>query len=220
MRFFKTISNLNWKYIIVEILLIFVGINLAIWFNNWNTKKNVLRDKEIVITILTDEISNNYEEVKLARNANQNIASAYTDFKKIYKDNSNTVVTNPKYFNALNKKYPQFFRVQDSVQIDAESFQYSGSTFIQLELADLKEIAWETTKSLNITNEFNYECLYQLESLYNLQKRVQNIMNQAADALQNAKIEELMTILNIMKQLDLQLEEDYINMLETIDSCK
>ena len=220
MRFFKTISNLNWKYIIVEILLIFVGINLAIWFNNWNTKKNVLRDKEIVITKLTDEISNNYEEVKLARNANQNIASAYTDFKKIYKDNSNTVVTNPKYFNALNKKYPQFFRVQDSVQIDAESFQYSGSTFIQLELADLKEIAWETTKSLNITNEFNYECLYQLESLYNLQKRVQNIMNQAADALQNAKIEELMTILNIMKQLDLQLEEDYINMLETIDSCK
>ena len=220
MRFFKTISNLNWKYIIVEILLIFVGINLAIWFNNWNTKKNVLRDKEIVITKITDEISNNYEEVKLARNANQNIASAYTDFKKIYKDNSNTVVTNPKYFNALNKKYPQFFRVQDSVQIDAESFQYSGSTFIQLELADLKEIAWETTKSLNITNEFNYECLYQLESLYNLQKRVQNIMNQAADALQNAKIEELMTILNIMKQLDLQLEEDYINMLETIDSCK
>jgi len=220
MRFFKSILNLNWKYIIVEILLIFVGINLAIWFNNWNTKKNVLRDKEIVITKLKGEISNNFEEITLARNANQLIVSAYSEYKKIFKGNSSTIITNPKYFNSLNKKYPRFFRVIDSVQIDTETYQYSGSTFIQLELADLKEIAWETTKSLNITNEFNYECLYQLESLYNLQKRVQNIMDQAADALQNAKIEELMTILNIMKQLDLQLEEDYVNMLETIDSCK
>ena len=87
-------------------------------------------------------------------------------------------------------------------------------------MADLKEIAWETTKSLNITNEFNYECLYQLENLYNLQRRVQDITNQAASALQNGKIEELMTILNIMKQLDFQLEEDYIIMLKSINDCE
>jgi len=220
MRFFKSIASLNWKYIIVEILLIFVGINLAIWFNNWNTKKSLLQNKAIVITKIKGEISNNFEEIKFARTINQRIASAYTDYKKIFAGDSNTILTNSNYFNLLNKKYPGFFRVEDSVQIDIETYQYSGTTFIQLELADLKEIAWETTKSLNITNEFNYECLYQLESLYNLQRRVQNIMDEAADALQNAKIEELMTILNIMKQLDLQLEDHYINMLETIDNCK
>ena len=39
MRFFKENRRLNLKYIFGEILLLFIGINLAIWFNNWNTSK-------------------------------------------------------------------------------------------------------------------------------------------------------------------------------------
>lgn len=218
-RFIKSVYKLNWKYIIVEILLIFVGINLAIWFNNWNTEKNLNHNKEVAISKIKEEINNNMEEIIAARKINQNVISAYKDFKEIYGKDSDVIITSSQNFRTLQRKYPGFFRVKDSMEIESGLKKYSGSTYIELELADLKEIAWETTKSISITNEFNYECLYELENIYNLQQRVQDIMDQAVNALQNAKINELMTILNIMKQLDTQLEEHYSSMLNDIDDC-
>lgn len=218
-KIFRSVYKLNWKYIIVEILLIFVGINLAIWFNNWNTKKNITQNKEVAITKIKEEVKNNLEEIITARKVNQNIISAYNDYRAFYGKDSDKVITSSEDFNALQNKYPGFFRVKDSIDVESGLKKYLGSTFIELELADLKEIAWETTKSINITNEFNYECLYELENIYNLQRRVQSIMDQAVNALQNGKINELMTILNIMKQLDTQLEKHYISMLKDIDNC-
>lgn len=218
-NFFRSVYKLNWKYIIVEILLIFVGINLAIWFNNWNTEKALNQNKEVAISKIKEEIKNNLEEIITARKVNQNIISAYKDFKEFYGKDSDKVITSPQNFKVLQSKYPGFFRVKDSIDSESGLKKYLGSTFIELELADLKEIAWETTKSINITNEFNYECLYDLENIYNLQGRVQNTMDKAVNALQNGKINELMTILNIMKQLDTQLEEHYISMLEDINNC-
>ncbi|MEJ2113544.1 MAG: hypothetical protein P8X62_07615 [Flavobacteriaceae bacterium] len=207
-KIFRSVYKLIWKYIIVEILLIFVGINLAISQN-----------KEVAISKIKEEVKNNLEEIITARKVNQNIISAYNDYRAFYGKDSDKVITSSEDFNALQNKYPGFFRVKDSIDVEAGLKKYLGSTFIELELADLKEIAWETTKSINITNEFNYECLYELENIYNLQRRVQSIMDQAVNALQNGKINELMTILNIMKQLDTQLEKHYISMLKDIDNC-
>ncbi len=46
-RFFKK-TRFNWKYILGEITLIFLGISLAIWFNNWNERVK-LRNSEISV---------------------------------------------------------------------------------------------------------------------------------------------------------------------------
>ena len=64
----------------------------------------------------------------------------------------------------LNYKYPDFFRVKDSVAIDNGIYHYSGSTHINLEIPTMTEIAWKTTSTINVANEFNYECLYCLVS--------------------------------------------------------
>jgi len=50
MRFFKENRSLNLKYIFGEILLLFMGINLAIWFNNWNASKKINEGKKIAIS--------------------------------------------------------------------------------------------------------------------------------------------------------------------------
>ena len=35
----KILGNISWRYAIGEIILIFIGITIAIWFNNWNESK-------------------------------------------------------------------------------------------------------------------------------------------------------------------------------------
>ncbi len=220
MRILKLKNNFNWKYIIGEILLIFVGISLAIWFNNWNSTIKSKHEIEISIAHIKKEIESNTEELKHARKINRMISKAYSEYRKIFDGKTKELITSPNHLDLLQNKYPGFFRISDSLHLKTDLFHYSGTTFINLELAELSEIAWETTRSVGITNEFEYECLYELESMYNLQRRVQNEIDKAANALQRREIEELMNILGFLEQLDHQLEIDYENMLVNIDKCR
>ena len=220
MRILKFSSQFNWKYIFGEILLIFIGISLAIWFNNWNSSIKTGKEKEIAIAKIKEEIQSNISELTAARKVNQLIFNAYSEFKKIYKGNTNELITTPEHLNMLQEKYPKFFTVADSTKYKSGLFHYTGSTFINLELAELSQIARETTRSINTTNEFNYECLYELESMYNLQRRVENEIEKAVNAMQKREIIELMNILEFLNQYDIQLEKDYKSMLKNIDNCR
>ncbi|HMB61945.1 MAG TPA: hypothetical protein VKN36_02655 [Eudoraea sp.] len=219
MRRIKFNAQLNWKYIFGEILLIFIGISLAIWFSNWNSSIASSREKEVAIARIKKEIQSNNKELVAARTMNESILDAFSEFTTIYQDNSREIISSPDHLNELQQKYPDFFRVTDSTELATGLFHYYGSTFINLELAELSQIAWETTRSINITNEFDYECLYALESLYNLQSRVESEIENAARALQKGEINELMRILEFISQYDVQLEEDYKDMLNNIDNC-
>ncbi len=219
MRFFKLNRKLNLKYIFGEILLLFIGINLAIWFNNWNASKKINEEKKVAISKITEEIKNNKIEIDSVLINSHRIINAYRDFKNLYDGNTTAINANPKQLKLLNNKYPDYFRVKDSIAIDNGIYHYRGVTRINLEIPTLTEIAWKTTTTLNVTNEFNYECLYELESLYNLQRRVQIEINKSADAMQQGKLEELMVILEFINQLGGQLQNDYESVKENILNC-
>lgn len=219
MRFFKENRKLNLKYIIGEILLLFIGINLAIWFNNWNTSKKINEDKEIALSKIIEEMDNNKLEIDSLIINNRQILNAYTDYKKFYDDNTSMVKMSPEQFKFFKNKHPDFFRLKDSVSLENGLFRYSGTTYINLEIKTLTEIAWKTTTTLNVSNEFNYECLYELESMYNLQRRVQKEINKSADALQQRELENLIHVLEFLEQLGIQLQDNYIIMLENIKNC-
>jgi len=219
MRFFKLNRTVNFKYVIGEILLLFIGINLAIWFNNWNTSKKINEEKKIALSKIIEEMDNNIIEVDSVLINNQNILNAYRDYSGFYDGNTSLLKMNSKQFSLLKNKYPDFFRVKDSIATENELIQYSGTTYINLEIATLTEIAWKTTTTLNVSNEFNYECLYELESLYNLQRRVQNEIDKSANALQKRELEELMHVLEFLEQLGTQLQESYLTMRKNINNC-
>ncbi len=219
MRLFRLNRKLNLKYILGEILLLFVGINLAIWFNNWNSSKKINEGKEIAISKIIEEIENNTLEIDSILINNHQIINAYKDFKNIYDGNTEILIVNPKQLQLLRHRYPDYFRTKDSVALANGLYRYRGTTKINLEIPTLTEIAWKTTTTLNVTNEFNYECLYELESMYNLQRRVQIEINKSADALQKGELEELMIILDFLNQLGSQLQIDYNSVKKNILTC-
>ena len=56
--------KLNWKYALGELTLIFLGISLAIWFNNWNdSRKRKDLEKDILIQVYSD-IQTNLNDVR------------------------------------------------------------------------------------------------------------------------------------------------------------
>ena len=218
MRLFKP-NTMNWKYILGEVLLIFIGINLAIWFNNWNETNKINTNKTIALDKIEAEIQNNLEELRSARQINIKIPKAITNYKEfVFKGNGHPV-SEISQMQDFQKEYSGFFQIKDSVRINDSVYRYLGDTKINIELAELSEIAWETSRHMGIANEFGYECLYELENMYNIQRLVQNEINKAAEALQNQEIDRLIRILAFLSQLDEQLESDYNSMLGQISDC-
>ncbi|MGB5204356.1 MAG: hypothetical protein WBN63_09225 [Eudoraea sp.] len=218
MRLFKS-NLLNWKYILGEILLIFFGISLAIWFNNWNEDSKINTNKKIALDKIEDEIQNNLGELRAAREVNTKIPKAIANYKEFVLKGDGYAVSEISKMQDFQKEYPGFFQIKDSVRINDTVYRYLGDTKINIELTELSEIAWETSRHMGIANEFGYECLYELENMYNIQRLVQNEINKAAEALQNQEIDRLIRILGFISQLDEQLESDYNSMLGHITDC-
>ena len=214
------LKTLNWKYIVGEVILIFLGINLAIWFNNWNTAQKLNANKEIAIAKIEEEINNNRQELIRAREKNKNIPASIENFRKLRSDDYEGTVATVDQMTAYRLAYPDFFSVVDSVDLGYGLYEYIGNTSINIELAELTEIAWETTKDMGIANEFGFDCLYELENMYNVQRLVQKEINKSAEALQNNDVDRLVRVLDFIRQLDTQLERDYNRMLENINTCQ
>ncbi len=212
--------TLDWKYIVGEVLLIFVGINLAIWFNDWNSSKNSQLQKDAAIDKIKEEIRYNAQQLDSAHIANQFVIGAFTEFQEIYNDLTTELIATPLQIRSVSIEYPDFFQIEDSVALGDGRYRYSGGTFIRLELPELNKIAWEAARSINITGMFDYECLYRLERMYNLQRKVLAEMDKAADTLQKRDLDQLIHVLEFLEQLTPQLQEDYKRVLESIDGCR
>ena len=222
MRLFKLNRKykFNWKYVIGEILLIFIGINLAIWFNNWNTSKQADSNKQLAIDKISEEIRNNLEELEEADSLNSHVLNAYLSYKPSFDGKSSILIASSALRDSLLQLYPEFFKATDSVALEDGRYRYGGDTFVQLEIPELNSIAWETSRNLGITNEFDYECLYAVETIYNLQRRVLTQADNLTDALQSGKGKELFDMLNIAGQLNSQLISQYREALESVDDCR
>ncbi len=218
MRFFA-LKKLNWKYIFGEILLLFIGINLAIWFNDWNESKSILKNKEIALAKIKGEITANLEELVQNGSLNQRIPAFFKEIDSL-EDEEGRLILSPKVLQDFTKRYSDYFVQMDSVKVDDGHYQYEGETFLRLEISDLSSIAWDISKSTGIFHEFGYDCLYQIQAMYNTQELVEREFEKATEALRNQSIDDLVRILGILHQLENQLERQYRNMIVNIENCE
>lgn len=218
-RLFASVRKLNWKYILGEIILLFVGINLAIGFNNWNSSSRLNQDRQLALNKISEEIKSNQEELQEAKVINARVLRAFAAYNKVYAGHSTEVIATKDHMQMLQDSFPNFFRIKSTQQIQLDTFQYLGGTYINLELPALTDIAWTTSQSIEITNLFNYDCLYQLAGMYQLQKRLSEEMDRAAQALQDRRLKDLIHILEFTQQFEAQLEEDYQETLSSLDTC-
>ena len=218
MRFFK-LRTMNWKYIVGEILLIFVGINLAIWFNDWNSSKIIQKDKEIALIKIKEEVQNNLRQLLNSQEQNQKIPLFYKELDSL-KNEEDELLLGPGVMKDFMAKYEHFFTAIDSIPNGDGKYIYEGDTFINLDITDLSSIAWDISKSTGIFHEFGFDCLYRMQGMYNTQELVKAELRKATEALRNKSMDDLVRILNFMHQLEEQLEEQYREMIANIDNCK
>lgn len=71
LRFAKNIKSFNWHYALGEVVLIFVGITLAIWFDAWSADRADKNKRDRYLTDLKQDLQkdiNEYDSLLLANN--------------------------------------------------------------------------------------------------------------------------------------------------------
>ncbi|WP_299272578.1 DUF6090 family protein [uncultured Psychroserpens sp.] len=218
-RFKKIITKTNAKYLLSEVVLIFVGISLAIWFNNWNENRKTNSTKSIVLSKLQSEINNNYEEIENSIQHLDTLIKTLSDFKKI--SNFNTAFeASLEQLNQFQKNHPSFYKIHESKKITGSHlYNFDGSITMYFEITNLRFIALETAKTTNTLGKIKYDCLYNLEDLYSQKYRVSRLTNRAVELMQEGDFEGLLRNLKQIRQLNTQLIQQYEKTKYTFNDC-
>lgn len=202
-----------------EVILIFLGINLAIWFNNWNANIKSNRDKKLVINKILEEVEHNKAEVIKTLEAGLFVMDAFRAYQHMQDKKKGVPISSPEEMATFQAKHPGFFVIKDSIAMEGGTFLYEGGTSIRLELPNLQFIAWETAKTIQVIRDLEYDCLFRLERTYRLQQRVEDEFDKAANALQEQEMELLWRILDFIRQFSDQILIDYDEILANTDQC-
>jgi hypothetical protein len=76
-RIFKPVKHIDWSYAVGEIILIFLGISLAIWFNNWNEDRNERHTEVNLLKEIQENLISNIQHTNSISDAELQRAAAY-----------------------------------------------------------------------------------------------------------------------------------------------
>ncbi len=181
MRFFKNVKDLNWKYALGEISLIFVGITLAIWFNNWNQNKidgnkkseyllNLKSDLEEDIDELTNLISSNNTRIKRIDLFNEILEDSYNP--DISCDSVQKYMSSASFINVFVGSSTVFEDLQhtgnlillDNKSLKRRVMKYYASAESRKKYEDLNSRFHINTIGTFLKKQWNTKALFGLES--------------------------------------------------------
>lgn len=193
----------DWKYLFREIILIFIGINLAIWFNNWNENRKLNR-----------ELTNSIELTQKELESNLATLSKNKEIPEKFYNELNT------YFSVSEKRtgieIEQFNSENEMIRITSDgglkiNFKYP--------ILNLKTTSWSIFKSRNSFHKLKYDCVDEIESCYQLIERFQDEFKISHMNLRNGEIEKFKNTLNYVIQINPQLQNVIQSILKDIKTC-
>lgn len=193
------------SYLFTEVILIFIGISLAIWFNNWNESRKIKAAKHLISSKIFSEINENRLEIENNVEHLDSVIKTLSSFVKI-SGFANNFKTSIEKMEQFQKDHPGFYTIKESdVLPDGELHEFKGSISLQFEISNIKFIALETAKNTDILSTIPYDCLFKLEELYGIKYRIARNFNRAAELLQEGDLKKLIQNLKQINQLQNQL---------------
>lgn len=205
-------SRWDFKTVLLESFFIVVALLLALWLNNWNNERNNQQLVEKVIVSSTQEIAENLEiineTIEYRRELLRNIRAGTHEIERF---KNFAEVTGVDFFNKrelssflddlflregnldlLGKELfdhhehgylMDFYGNSARLVLDGSDLVVYGFGNIQLRIAPLKDVAWNTAKISNSLVHMDYETLSDLSEVYATQERYNETSSQTLTLL-------------------------------------
>lgn len=210
----------NIKYILTELVLIFIGIYLALNLQNWNEKRRIEREKEAVITKLEEEIQMNLGILNDAKEENDRFFLAMERYGELDGNDATQITATEAEYNQLMEKYGEFFRYVSRTKLDGDQYRYELDLRINFNTTELRNIAWSTAKTAGFAREFKYDCLLNIEDAYRGQEEYMIEIGKIIPLFIENDFSRLPITASLVRQYGATLIKSYEELLPILKGCR
>jgi len=172
---------MNWKYLFTELALIVAGILLAINLNSWNANRKLDEQVKLSIVKIQEELKHNIEELENVIESNQEMSDFYVALNRLIDQDADQFTCRVEDMTSLRSQYQNYFEVLDSTKVSKDQYEYRIDLAFELEYGEMRDIAWRTAQLTQVINEFEYNCLGEIISVYGFQELFNNVQNKFLD---------------------------------------
>lgn len=216
-------KQLNWKFLLIEVLFLVGGLFLAMKVDEWSTNRRLNARKDVALKNIRSEIERNMEELKTQGDNEEyyEIIEALAPFiVPDQKSNKLFLELTQKEVNALRDSFPESLITADSSQVINDTYRYQFSVDVGgFNYVQLGDIAWEATKIGNLIDRMEFECIEELLNLYKMQE---TFLGHQERYIELYVEENRMLLINqflILHQFGEALQETYEGTLEIYGKC-
>lgn len=219
-RFLRKFMRVDWRYMLVELVLIVVGILLAINLNTWSADRKLKTETKISINKLAEELQFNLEELRKVTEINTDLSDFVGNLAEVGESQAGTLRATDDEFQEIRKQYGSYFRLIDSSQVNVDTFDYSLQVYYQIEYAELNDIAWQTAQISNAINAYDYDCLKEIIAVYSFQKLFSDVQNKFLDYEFLEDYRKFQATFQLYQRMSGELLERYEDLEQGIQNCR
>ena len=156
-----------------------IGVLSAIFLDGYFEESKLQAEKNKAMKEVRRELDNNVEELKDYQAILKSQLEAYTYMFSII-NNGMDVILEGKDIREFRERSRAFFSMTDSVLLDDGKYQIKGEMNLdlnsRLSVISLSDVSWKSYKQTNYLSITSFQCLSEVEALYDLQEQV-NLLN-------------------------------------------
>ncbi len=212
----KLLTN-DWTITLVATML---GVFAGIYVNEYFADRKQARHLEQALLKIEDELRQNKNYLSRTFDTLSYVYEPLIFFFD-HVDQKDRLVMSKSAMRDFLRNYPNIFRPTDSIWIRDDLYHFRGDMDIQFPAVisvQLSTVAWDAFKESGLSTISNFECLYNLETVYKLQHRMTIEFDRLLEMI--AKVDGPSAWRKILEQwkLNLDYQNAYLSSLTPISS--
>jgi len=170
---FKKIINSSW---FITLLSTMIGVIAGFYLTNYNEKRKLDIGKRQAIEMVVQELENNHQNLK---QFNDSLNFYYPPILYVLSNIDKeelTIIIEEDSLTSFIQKAEKVFFFSGTAPAESGKIKVSGDFKIELVsnffMADLSHIVWDTYKQSQFMNITSFDCLTNVEIIYDSQKNV------------------------------------------------
>lgn len=203
-----------------------MGVFAGIYLNELVTKRKQINHLKQAMTKIQDELALNKSNLLRTYDT---LSYAYEPLR-IYFDHVNEddeLLMDRREMQRFQQEYPGIFQPQDSSRVSGEIYRYQGEMGFQIPAVlsvQLSDVAWKAFKDSGLSAISDFECLYNLETVYKLQGKMISEFDAFLDKIGQAKGPDSWPPILSHWKLNLDYQQAYLTSLTPLarpfEDCK
>ena len=143
------LKKVNWQYAIGELLLIFMGISLALWFNNWNDYQKQRQQEIQILSEILEELEDDIHDISGNKKAHELGIRSANAFIQYYTGKDTLAADSiPLYLSYIYRNYTSISNTASYDYLKSVGISIISDDSLRRKLTKLYDVTYENIRKI------------------------------------------------------------------------